>query len=39
MTRIRMPLARVEPGDYAAFAAFCRRADDALSQELAIPIR
>jgi hypothetical protein len=38
-TRVRVPLARIAPSDYAAFADFCRRADDALSRELGISIR
>ena len=38
-TRVRVPLSRVAPGDYTAFADFCRRADDALSRELSIPLR
>jgi hypothetical protein len=38
-TRVRVPLARVAPSEYAAFAEFCRRADDALSRELSIPLR
>ena len=39
VTRVRVPLARVAPSEYAGFADFCRRADDALSRELSIPIR
>ncbi|MBK7773440.1 MAG: DUF3857 domain-containing protein [Sandaracinaceae bacterium] len=38
-TSVRVPLARIAPSDYAAFADFCRRADDALSRELGISIR
>lgn len=38
-SQVRVPLARIAPSDYAAFADFCRRADDALSRELSIPIR
>ena len=38
-TSVRVPLARIAPSDYPAFADFCRRADDALSRELGISIR
>lgn len=38
-TRVRVPLTRIAPSDYPTFADFCRRADDALSRELTIPIR
>jgi hypothetical protein len=35
---LRLPIARVEPGDYAAFAAFCRGADAIEASELVIEL-